>query len=144
MASYLFRVDIDAPREHVFNMWVDLDRAPEWIEGLAGDSDGSGPPDQAGRTDVASFGSGSSSLSTVLEAERPRYIRVAFGSWLLRGENVATFEEIDSGTRLSQEFRLRGLMSRISGRIFATGSYRGSFRGELQAFKRMCEREEDG
>ncbi len=142
MASYRFEIDIAAPRDRVFSLWVDLDRAPEWIGGLAGYTDVSGPPDEAGTTYVARFGSWSSSLSTVLAAERPRYIRVAFGSWLLRGENVATFEEIETGTRLNQEFRVRGIVSRVMARIFATGSYRGSFRGELETFRQICEREE--
>ncbi|HYI21269.1 MAG TPA: SRPBCC family protein [Candidatus Limnocylindrales bacterium] len=142
MARYRFEIDIAAPRERVFSMWVDLDRAPEWVEGLARYTDVSGPPDEAGTTYVARFGSWSSSTLTVLEAERPRYIRVALGSWLLRGENIANFEEVERGTRLIQEFDVRGIIPRIAGRIFATGSYRGSFRGELETFKQICEREE--
>jgi hypothetical protein len=36
----------------------------------------------------------------------------------------------------------RGLFSAIFARLFATGSYAGSFRGELEAFRRIVEREE--
>jgi uncharacterized protein YndB with AHSA1/START domain len=141
MGSHTFTLDIAAPRDRVFDLWVNLDRAPEWIEGMAGVSDVTGPSDKAGTTYLVRFGSWSSSLSTILEAERPRYIRVKFGSWLMRGENIATFEEAGEGTRLTQEMRLTGLLSSIMGRIFAAGSYRGSFRGELNTFKRICESE---
>lgn len=141
MGTHHLSIDIAAPRDRVFGLWVDIDRASEWIEGLSRITDLSGPSDQAGTTYVVHFGTWSSSTSTILEAERPRFIRVKFGSWLLRGENLATFDEIEGGTRLTQEFRLEGLMSAIMGRVFASGSYRGSFRGELNTFKQICERE---
>lgn len=35
----------------------------------------------------------------------------------------------------------RGLVSAIFGRLFASGSYGGSFQGELEAFARLAERE---
>jgi len=138
-------VDIRAPREQVFDLFVDLDRAPEWIEGMAGVSDVSGPPDRAGTTYVVKFGSWSTSTTTVLAAERPRHHMTRFGTWFLRGENEATFEEMDGGqqTRLTQEFRTNGVIPAISSWIFAHGSYTGSFRGELNTFKAICEREAD-
>jgi uncharacterized protein YndB with AHSA1/START domain len=141
MGRYTFTVDINAPRDQVFDLWTNLERAPEWIEGMAGVSDVSGPVDQAGTTYVTRFGSWAKSTTTVVEAERPKRFVTKFGNWLLRGENAATFEERDGGTRLSQMFQTVGIIPAISARIFASGSYKGSFRGELNTFKDICERE---
>jgi hypothetical protein len=60
---------------------------------------------------------------------------------VLRGIEQATFEDQGHGTRLTQEFWINGIFSAIVGRIWAFGSYRGSFRGELNSFVRLAERE---
>ena len=39
MGRHAITVDIAAPREQVFDLFVNLERAPEWIEGMAGVSD---------------------------------------------------------------------------------------------------------
>ena len=141
MSRYTFVLDIKAPRELVFELWTNLDRAPEWIGGMAGVSDVSGPVDQVGTTYVTRFGNWAKSLTTVVDAERPSRFRTKFGNWLLRGENGATFEQVGAGTRLTQTFETQGVIPAITARIFATGSYKGSFRGELETFKKICERE---
>jgi len=143
VGRHTITVDINAPREQVYDMFTDLDRAPEWIEGMAGATDISGPVDEAGTTYVTKFGSWSTSVTTVLEAERPRHHKTKFGNWFLRGENEATFEEINGGsaTRLTQQFRTNGIVPAITSWIFAHGSYKGSFRGELNTLKAICERE---
>lgn len=138
MGRYAFTIDIAAPRDHVFDLWVNLDRAHEWIEGLKKITDVSGPSDQIGTTYVAWFGP-FGSPTTVLEAERPTHFRTKFGNWMLAGENDATFEQVGSTTRVTQTLRTVGLIPAVFGRIFATGSYRGSFRGELETFKRLAE-----
>jgi uncharacterized protein YndB with AHSA1/START domain len=38
-----FVVQVRAPREQVFDLWTDLDRAHEWIEGLTRITDVTGP-----------------------------------------------------------------------------------------------------
>ena len=141
MGTYSFTVEIAAPRDEVYALWINLDRAHEWIEGMAGITDLSGPPDQVGTTYVVKFGSWAKSPTRVIEADPPRLLTVAFGTWLLRGTQSARFEENGLGTRLSQTFRTNGVIPAIAGRIFATGSYKGSFRGELNRFKEICERE---
>ncbi|MEO6350947.1 MAG: SRPBCC family protein [Candidatus Limnocylindrales bacterium] len=141
MSTYTFVIDIAADRDAVFALWTNLERAPEWIEGLAGYEDVSGPADQAGTTYTVRFGSWSKSRTNVLESEPPRYLRVKFGNWFLRGEQSATFETSSTGTRLTQTFKTVGIIPAITARIFASGSYKGSFRGELETFKNICERE---
>ena len=141
MGRYQFTVDIAAPRDQVFDLWTNLDRAPEWIGGMAGVSDVSGPVDQVGTTYVTRFGNWAKSPTTVIAAERPARFATRFGNWLLRGENHATFDETPAGTRLTQTFVTNGIIPAIAARIFATGSYKGSFRGELNEFKEICERE---
>ncbi len=63
---------------------------------------------------------------------------------MLRGETHVTFEPSPTGTRLTQEFRTEGLIPAISAWIFSLGSYKGSFRGELNSFARLAEREARG
>jgi hypothetical protein len=124
----------------VFELWTDLDRATEWIGGLTRITDRTGPIDAVGTTYVSHFGS-MRSPTEVIEVERPRVFATRFGNALLRGTNRTTFEREAGGTRLSQEFVTQGLVPAIAGWIFSRGSYRGSFRGELEHFARIAEAE---
>jgi uncharacterized protein YndB with AHSA1/START domain len=142
MARYQFTVEIAASIDHVFDLWTTPERWHEWIGGISKVTDVSGPPGQAGTRYTLWFG-GMRSPSEILEAERPRSIRTRFGNPMLRGETLVTFEPTPTGTRLTQEFRIEGLIPAISAAIFARGSYRGSFRGELGAFVKIAEREGD-
>ncbi|MBI2763233.1 MAG: SRPBCC family protein [Chloroflexi bacterium] len=140
MATYRFTVDIVAPVGQVFDLWTDAARWHEWIEGVSKVTDMSGPPGQVGTRYTVWFG-GMRSPSEIVEAERSRFLRTRFGNRMLRGETLVTFEPTPDGTRLTQEFRTEGIVPAISARIFAIGSYRGSFRGELNEFVRIAERE---
>jgi uncharacterized protein YndB with AHSA1/START domain len=140
VSRYVFEVSVDAPPDIVFDLWTDLDQMPEWIGGVRKVTDRTGPMDRAGTRYTVWFGS-MASPSEVVEVDRPRFIRTRFGNRLLRGENSATFEADGNGTRLTQEFRVVGLIPRIAARLFATGSWKGSFRGELNEFVRLAERE---
>ena len=140
MGQHRLVVRVKAPPEHVFALWNDLDRAHEWIEGLTRITDVTGPYDAAGTRYTAWFGP-MRSPSEVLEADRPRLVKTRFGGWLLHGVTQVTFEDHDGGTRLTQEFWTQGIIPAISGRIFAIGSYKGSFRGELNSFVQLAEGE---
>jgi len=140
VSRYEFRVFVAAPVERVFDLWTDLDRMREWVGGVTKVTDVSGPVDQAGTTYSVCFGR-MASRTTVLEAERPRRFKTRFGNRILRGTNEASFEPKDGGTELIQTFETEGLVPAIMARIFATGSYQGTFRGELNAFARLAERE---
>ena len=100
----------------------------------------SGPIDTVGTTYVVHFGP-VKSPTEILEVERPRRFATKFGSWVLRGRSSATFEPDGDGTRITQEFETVGRISAISAWIFSRGSYEGSFRGELEKFARIAERE---
>jgi uncharacterized protein YndB with AHSA1/START domain len=140
MPRFQFTVDIAAPVEQVFDLWTNLERAPEWIEGVTKVTDVIGPLGQTGTRYTLWFGP-MRSKSQILDAERPRHIQTRFGTWLLRGQTRVTFEPTAAGTRLTQEFTTEGLIPAISARIFALGSYKGSFRGELNTFIGIAERE---
>jgi uncharacterized protein YndB with AHSA1/START domain len=140
MGTHRFTVHIAAPPDRVFDLWTDLDRFKEWIGGVTGVSDVSGPPGEAGTRYTVLFGS-MQSRTEVLEAERPRLIRTRFGNRVLKGETVATFEPDGAGTHLTEELRTEGFVSALMARIFATGSWRGSFQGELNTFAALAERE---
>jgi hypothetical protein len=115
----------------------------EWVGGVTGVTDLSGPIDRAGTTYTVRFGS-MKSPTTVVEVDRPAHIRTRFGNPILKGESDVTFQAEGDGTLLTQEFRTRGFVSAVVARLFATGAYRGSFRGELNAFRMIAEREASG
>lgn len=138
MGEYRFSLRVAAPPEQVFDLWVNPDRAPEWIGGLTAITDRVGEPGTTGARHVNHFGR-MRSPTEVIAAERPRHISTRFGSWLLRGETEATFTPDGDGTRIDQTLRTKGVISAISARVFAAGSYKGSFQGELEHFGRLAE-----
>jgi len=140
VASYRFTAHAKAPPELVFNLWTNLERMAEWVGGVTRVTDINGPVDRAGTTYVTHFGR-MRSPTQVLEVDRPRRFVTRFGNWLLRGENATSFEPDRDGTLITEEFRTVGLIPAISARIFASGSYKGSFQGELNEFVRIVERE---
>ena len=140
MANYTISTLVAAPIEHVFDLWIDVQRMGEWVGGVTGVTDVSGPIDRLGTTYVVHFGP-VNSPTEVIDVERPRRFATRFGSWVLRGTSSATFEADGHGTRITQEFQTVGRISAISSWIFSRGSYEGSFRGELEKFARLAERE---
>jgi uncharacterized protein YndB with AHSA1/START domain len=140
MGTYRLSVQVMAPPDRVFDLWTDLDRMKEWVGGVTKVTDVTGPTSNAGTRYTVWFG-GMRSQTEVLEVERPWRYRTRFGNWLLRGENSTTFEAEGAGTRVVEEFRPEGLIAGIAARIFALGSYRGSFQGELNEFAKIAERD---
>jgi uncharacterized protein YndB with AHSA1/START domain len=140
MGRYRFIQEVAAPPEVVFDLWTDVDRLHEWTGGVTRVTDVSLPIGRAGAGYTVWFGR-MASPTVVLEAERPHLFATRFGNRLLRGESRATFEPTGTGTRLSQELVTEGLVPAIMARLFALGSWNGSFRGELAAFARIAERE---
>jgi uncharacterized protein YndB with AHSA1/START domain len=129
-----------APPERVFDLWTDLDRMKEWVGGVTKVTDITGPIDRVGTRYVVWFGP-VKSPTEVLEVERPRRFRTRFGSWILRGVNTTTFEPEAGGTRIVEEMRTEGRVSAITSRLFALGSYKGSYQGELNEFAKLAERD---
>ena len=140
MGHHTFSIHVDAPPAHVFALWTDLQRMGEWVGGVTAVTDVSGPVDQVGSTYVVHFGPVKSPTG-VLEADPPHRFATRFGSWILRGKSSATFEPDGNGTRVTQAFDTVGRISAISSWLFSRGSYEGSFRGELQHFGRIAERD---
>jgi hypothetical protein len=140
VAHYTISTRAAAPVDDVFALWTDLPRMGEWVGGVTGVTDISGSIDRAGTTYVVHFGP-MTSPTEVLEVERPHRFATRFGNRILRGHTVATFEPDGDGTRITQEFQTVGRISAISAWIFSRGSYEGSFRGELDKFARIAERE---
>lgn len=143
MAEHSFMVDVGAPPEQVFDTWVDPRRSLEWTEGMSAVSDIAGPPGRAGTRYRAGFGRAVATVE-VLVGDRPRRYawRVDLGP--LSAEFDTRFERTPAGTRMTETVRTRGLLGWAWNRILSTGSYRGSFRGELRAFAEICERDRRG
>ena len=140
MATYRVSTFVAAPPERVFATWTDLDRFHEWIGGVSRVTHRFGSVDEAGSRYTVWFGR-MASPTEILAVERPWHIRTRFGNAILKGESDVTFEAEGGGTRIHQVFVTRGFVAAIFGRLFAMGSYRGSFRGELEAFRELVERE---
>lgn len=140
MAEHSFTIQIAVPPEWAFDIWVDPKRSVEWTEGLRTVSDLSGPAGQAGTRYRAGFGR-VAGLVEVLVGDRPRrYVwRVRLGP--LSAEFDTRFEATGSGTRMTETVRTRGLLGWAWNRILSSGSYRGSFLGELRVFGGICERD---
>ena len=81
------------------------------------------------------------SPTEILEVDRPHHVRTGFGNLILQGESDVRFEATPDGTRQTQVFRTRDFISALTGRLFAAGSYEGSFKGELERFRSIVERE---
>jgi uncharacterized protein YndB with AHSA1/START domain len=133
-------IDIAASPERVFALWMDLDRMKEWVGGVTRVTDVTGPIDAAGTRYVVRFGP-MRSPTEILEVDRPHHVRTRFGNLILKGESDVRFEPTPDGTRLTQVFQTRGFISAVTGRLFASGSYEGSFKGELETFRTIAERE---
>lgn len=140
MATFRISTLVAASPEHVFATWTDLDRYPEWIGGVTRVSDLVGSIDVPGSRYTLWFGR-MASPTEILEVERPRHIRTRFGNAILKGESDVRYTAEGEGTRIHQEFVTRGFIAGIFGRLFALGSYRGSFRGELETFRKLVERD---
>jgi len=141
MGRHRVSAHVAAPPEHVFGLWIDLDRMKDWVGGVTRVSDVSGPVAQAGTTYTVWFGR-MRSRTEVIEADPPRFLRTRFGNRLLAGESSVRFEPEGDGTRIDQEFQTAGLIPNIMGRIFAMGSYHGTFQGELNEFARVAAAED--
>jgi uncharacterized protein YndB with AHSA1/START domain len=139
MPTYRVATLVNAPPERVFELWIDVDRWPEWINGLTKVTDRNGPIDVKGARYTTWFGR-MRSPNEVMDVERPRFIRTRFGSWPLRGETDATFEPEGGGTRVVQTFRTQGIIPAVAGWLFSRGSWKGSFKGELEVFRKIAER----
>lgn len=140
MARHTLTTQVAAPPDHVFALWTNVTRMGEWVRGVTAVTDVSGSVDQIGASYVVHFGP-MRSPTTVIDVERPRRFATRFGTWLLRGKTTATFEPDGDGTRIVQTFETVGLIPAISAWVFSRGSYAGSFRGELETFARIAERE---
>jgi len=137
VGDHVFSIEISAPPERVFDLWVDVKRMPEWTEGLTRITNLSGPPGEAGTRYSAWFGRSRASVE-ILAADRPRHVAWAMRYGPLAAEIDCRFESLAAGTRMTETIRTRGVVGSIWARILAAGSYRGSFRGELATFASLC------
>jgi len=138
MGRHTFSTHVEAPIDAVFELWTNLRRMTEWVGGVTRVTEPTGPIDQVGTRYSTWFGS-MESRTEVIEAERPTRFGTRFGNRILKGTNRTTLEPDGTGTRLTQTFETEGLVAGLMARIFAMGSYTGSFRGELEASRRIAE-----
>lgn len=140
MAEHSFTVDIAAPPESAYDLWVNPERSLEWTEGMTRVTDISGAVGRAGTRYTAWFGGTPAAVEVTL-ADRPRRFAWHVRLGPLAAEFDTTFDPSGSGTRMTETVRTRGLIAWLWNRVLSTGGYRGSFRGELRMFARICEQE---
>ena len=138
MGSHTHGQHVDAPPAAVFDLYIDLERMSEWVGGVTGVVDLSGPVDVVGTTYTVMFGK-VKSPTRVVEVERPRRFVTHFGNAILKGTNHATFEPEDGGTRVTVRLDTEGFVSRVMAWVFSLGSGKGTFKGELAHFARLAE-----
>lgn len=140
MSRRVLNVTVEAPIEVVFDLWTNLDRMHEWVEGVTKITDVSGPVAQAGTRYTAWFGP-MPSRTEVVAVDRPRLFESRFASRILAGTSRAEFTPEGGGTRVTQEFRTSGLVSAFFTWLFSLGSRTGSFQGELNHFAEIAQRD---
>ena len=159
MGTYRFTSHADLEPTAALFLWADLDRATEWMEGVARVSDVSLP---AGRSPLLLGGTwplviAPGSRYTLWFGRRPvrhevlwledrgaTAFRTRLEGFLRRGETLVTFDPEGGGSRVTLEIRPDGLVPGIVARFLATGTYRGGFRSQLRSFARRAERERLG
>lgn len=142
MAEHRFAIEIMAPPETVYDVWVDPSRMPEWNEGMSKVTVISGEPGRPGTRYSVSFGRRTAAGAEILIAERPTRFAWRLRLGPLTAEFDSTFEASPGGTSMTEAVRTRGVVGWAWNRILSTGGYGGSFRGELKTFKAICEREQ--
>lgn len=158
MGTYRFSVHANlAPTEALF-LWADLDRVTAWMRGVRRVSDVAGRPNRPdftlpGHTTPLVIAPGSRYTlwfrlgpvrHEVLSVDDPASTathRTRLEGRFRRGEMLVTFEPEVSGSLVTLQVRTDGLLPRIAGRVLATGSFPGTFRGHLRSFARLAERE---
>ena len=157
MGVHRFSIHANLPPADALMLWADLDRVTEWMDGVTRVSDVTGRP---GRPDFTLPGStlpvviAPGSRYTLWFGRRPVRVevlrrsdpspaglRMRLDGSVRRGETRVSFEPDGSGSRVTLEVETEGVLPGIAGRLLATGSYRGSFRGQLSSFARLAERE---
>jgi uncharacterized protein YndB with AHSA1/START domain len=138
MPRFSTSVHVRATPDVAFDLYTSLDRMPEWVGGVTEVTDRTGPIDRPGTRYTVWFGKRTTSPTEVIEVERPHRFVTHFGNWVLRGRNTATFEPDGDGTRMTTILETEGLFPAVMARIFSLGSWKGSFRGELEHFARLA------
>ena len=78
-----------------------------------------------------------------LDLHRPeRFVDEQLHGPFSRFRHTHLFRPEGDGTRIIQVFRTQGIIPAIAGWIFSKGSYKGSFKGELESFRKLAERDE--
>jgi len=75
----------------------------------------------------------------VTACEPPRLLAYTWVGGALHTLVTYCLEPEGDGTRIRQVIATRGFVSAVFGRLFSAGSYEGSFRGELEKFRRLVE-----
>ena len=156
MGTYRFEVDVGLGPVDALFLWADLDRVTGWM-GVGGVSDvvvgrGMDPlvlpgrrfplviAPESGYTLRFRFRPVRVQVMWLDDRSKTAY-RTRLAGSLRRGELLATFEQHGSGSHLTLDIQTEGLLPGVVGRLLATGSYPGTYRGQLKAFARLAERE---
>ncbi|HEX5590596.1 MAG TPA: SRPBCC family protein [Candidatus Limnocylindrales bacterium] len=136
-------VDIAAPPEVVWRVYVDPVRLPEWQTGNPVIEDVTGPGDRVGTTYVSRRGPGAA-RTTIVESDPPgRLVTMTTAYFGLRFDVTSELRAAGPGTRLTIRAETRwprgaGVLGRLVEAVLLSG---GEARKELAALKALVERE---
>jgi uncharacterized membrane protein len=147
MAHLTMTQHLEAPIERVFDLYIDVQRWPEWMPGLLEIKEVTGPLDRAGskvREISRWLGRTMDSWDEVVEAERPHLVKMS--SQLEGAKTTMTLRLTPGGKGTEAEIEFdyampAGFFSQIADRLFVEKAAQRTSRHALENFKALVEAE---
>lgn len=137
----------EAPIERVFDLFLDVKRWPEWMPGLVEIKEVTGPiggPGMRIRETSRFLGKTMESWDEIVEAERPRMVKMASESGGAKSSMTFRLTPAGRGTDIVIEFDLEmpaGFFGHIADRLFIDKAMERQGRHALENFKALVEAE---
>lgn len=147
MAHTKMTMHLEAPIERVFDLYIDVNRWPEWMPGLLEIKEVTGPLDTAGskvREISRWLGRTMDSWDEVAEAERPHLIKLTSQGEGAHTSMTLRLTPAGQGTDAEVTFDLEmpaGFFGQIADRLFVEKAAERTGRHALENFKALVEAE---
>ena len=106
--QYTATVRIQGTIEETWEVFADIDRRPEWLEGFERAEQRSGNPMEVGAESVHHFEGGSTYIETVLSVVEHSEVSTKIATDLFTGTVTTRFEDQGDAIRVQQHTLLRG------------------------------------
>lgn len=144
MAKLDQSIHVEASLAETWDHYFEPRGWPGWVDGFHRVQSSAGYPEDGGELVWASTPAGRGTVRERVLEHRPRRLhRIEFSDPSTSGKLVTRFEARGSGTEvtveLEYELAKRGVLSRITDRLFARGQVAGSLSRTLSRFKHEVE-----